>query len=83
MTPTGIEPVACGLGNRRSIQLSYGVVLARYSRRTDARNEREGVEKMPLFERAPDAYLTKEEAAVESAAVAARSAAAGQHHLPL
>jgi hypothetical protein len=62
-------------------------VLARYSRRTDARNEREGVAKTPLFERDADAYLTKEEAteeaAVKAAAVAVRSAAAGQHLLPL
>jgi hypothetical protein len=28
--PTGIEPVACSLGNYRSIQLSYGSVPCRY-----------------------------------------------------
>ncbi len=43
---------------------------ARYSRRLDARNEREALAELALFERDPDAYLTKGEAARKAAAEA-------------
>lgn len=42
----------------------------RYSRRLDARNESEALAELALFERDPDAYLTKAEAARKAAAEA-------------